>query len=274
MLFFCRAAVMGAKTAAYNGVRLWDCELRRLAKVWLVDFAAESCVWYKQWWRRRFPRRMKVGENERQEAVWLLELPWTRQEWAVLPEAKGRKWLLKNLRRLGKAEGRLGEDWRLGLPLLLAETVGAEYPQVLAAARRVACREWLRQTEQKLGLIPGRQVGILGLDAAWQEDLVTDLLGRGCRVALYGEWAKRAAEKWWRQGVALPELSARRMLSDCEAVLLLRTEIWQGGEDKGRLAVWREPLVWVPGRFGGRYSFGMMAAGNAAAASGEVISNK
>lgn len=259
---------MAVRPAAYNGVRLWDCELRRLAKVWLMDFAAESCVWYKRWWRRLFPRRIKVGKNERREAVWQLELPWTRQEWPAVPEAKGRKWLLKNLRRLGKAEGRLGEDWRLGLPLMLAETVGTEYPQVLAAARRTACREWLRQTEEKLGPA-GRQVGILGLDTPWQEDLVADLLGRGCRVALHGDWAKQAAEKWWRQGVALPELSARRMLSDCEVVLLLRPEIWHGGESNGRLAVWREPLVWVPGRFTGRYSFGMMAAGLAAAARGE-----
>ena len=210
-----------------------------------------------------------MGENERKEAVWLLELPWTRQEWRALAGDKGRRWLLKNLRRLGKREGRLGEDWRLGLPLLLAETVGAEYPQVLAAARRVACREWLRLVEQKLGLVAGQQVGILGLDAPWQEDLVADLLGRGCRVALYGELAGRTAENWWRQGVALPELSPRKMLSDCDAVLLLRPGIWQGGGDSGRLAVWREATVWVTGRFSGRYGFGMMAAGLAAAVNGE-----
>lgn len=229
--------------------------LRALGKVWLVDYGGERG--WRRLWRRFLPRRRQVGTLPDGTAVWLLEAPWSQRDWGE----RATRWLTRRLQRLERAERQAGGEFRLGLPLALAGELAAVYPEVLAAGRLLAARALV----QKLPSLKGREVGLLGLNEAWQGFLAGELLNAGARVALAGGFAERLAAEYWRQGVALPVLSARKLLQSCETVILLKDS---GAAEKlrnERLVPFREQQVFVSGRFSGRFQFGMFPAGMAAA---------
>lgn len=232
-----------------------------MAKIWLADYAAEPGFWC--FLRRRFPLCRQIGELSDGTEVWLLEVPWGRDN----APPKIRKWLLRRLRRLQQAERRAGGDFRLGLPLNLAEKLAADYPEVLAAARLLSAQVLVQKAAVRQGGFAGREVGLLGVSEEWQAALVEELLQAGARVAVCGVYADRLAAAYWRRGVALPVLSARKLLQSCQTVILLRgaAALPAAGLREGRLIAFCEQQVFVEGKFSGRFAFGMFAAGMAAA---------
>ena len=232
-----------------------------MAEIWLADFAAAPPRGWRAVWRRWRPRRLHIGETAAGESVRLLELPWAEAEFALLAAKKRRRWLLRHIKSLRRPR----EELRLGLPLALAELLAAAYPAELAAARRLAVGEFVRRLAGERGGPAGLAVGVLALDEAWQEEFAAALLAAGARPALQGALAADIAAKWWAKGVALPVLSARRLLQSSDIVLLPRAGLLPGEARPPRLAAFSEPLVYVPGRFGGKYAFNMFPAGLAAA---------
>lgn len=228
--------------------------LMRLACVWLADFAVSG---RQRWWHRLWPKRYKLGVLADGREVWLLEIPWEAGDKA----AAG--WLK---RRLGRLQKQNGEAFKLGMPIEMAALVADKYPAVLRDGRRLCCCELVRRLIKQRGSVQGCEVGLLGLNEEWQADMVAELLAAGVRVAVNGAYADRLAAAYWRQGVALPVVSGRKLLKSCDIVYLL-----QGGADvvppglRGRVVPFAEPKVYVAGHFGGQYRYGMFAAGLAAA---------
>lgn len=219
--------------------------------VWLADYARAP-----RWWHRFWPRRRLVGRTAAGADVWLLELPFAPGDERV------RRWAGRALRRIERRER---GEFRLGMRLALAEVLAAEYPEVLAAGRKLACREFAARLVP--GLPDAAEVGVLGLAAPWQGDLVRQLMAAGVRVAVAGPCAAALAEECWRAGVALPVTSARKLLEVCDVVVLLpgREGELAAGRVGQRVIAWREPMVWVPGRFCGEFGFNMFPCGMAAA---------
>lgn len=230
-----------------------------MAKIWLADFTAAVPTGWRGIWRRLCPRRLRVGETAAGDDVWLLEIPWAAAEFGKLPGQKQKRWLQKRLVRLAA-----GETLRLGLPLNLAEMLADVYPQELAAARSLAAKEFVRRLAKERGGLAGLAVGLPGLSEAWQGALVDELLAAGARPALQGVQAGAIAAAWWQRGVALPVISARRLLQTSDIVILLKPGLLPGAKANPRLAAFREPQVYVPGKFGGKYAFNMFPAGLAA----------
>lgn len=203
-----------------------------MGKVWLARCVPGGRL------RRIWPRRYRLGRlaGGDGDEVWLLEVPLAPGDERLV------RWLTRRLRKIERREGGL----RLGMPLDLAELMAGVYPDVLAAARRLACREWVRQLAVQHDLCAGL-VGLLGLDEAWQDELAAELLARGAELALCGGRAGGLAEKYWRQGLALPVLSARKLVEVCDTVLVLREGV--AVRESARVVVWREPRVFVPGEF-------------------------
>ena len=235
-----------------------------MANIWLADHCnGREAGRLAAFWRRLFPRRWQVGALPGGEAVWLLEVPFAADEW----NERAARWLARRLRRLAKRERRGGGEFCLGLPLGLAERMAAEYPEVLAAGRLLSCRVLVEKLAARYGSLRGREVGLLGIGEAWQGFVAAELMRGGARVAASGTYAEQLAAEYWRQGVALPVLSARKLLQSCDTVILFRDLLPPGAEKlhNERLVPFVEPLVYVPGKFSGRFAFGMFPAGMAAA---------
>lgn len=196
-----------------------------------------------------------VGEISDSE-VRLLEIPYAQGD------KRAFAWLRKRLRRLERREIANG-GLRLGLPLDLAVRLSDDFPDVLAAGRRLACCETVRRLERQLGGLIGAEVGISGLDERWQCELVDKLCECGARVTVNGGFAERLAAEYWQRGVALPILSVRKMLEVCDRVIVMR-DIGLGRQC-AKVVVFAEPSVFVEGHFAGRFCFGMFPAGMAAA---------
>lgn len=228
-----------------------------MGKIWLAEWGEQSL------WRRMWAKKRRIGETAVGDEVWLLEVPFAREN-----KRTGR-WLAARLKRIERIERRRqkrGEKWRLGLPCDLAEVVGDRYPQVLAAGRSLMCREFVRRLAKKHGGLVGREVGVLGLDENWQGELVRELLRCGAQVAVQGAYAERLAAELWRGGVALPVVSARKIAEVCEIMVVLPGRgMVQAAEFAGQREVFAEPPVFVAGRFVGEYAFNMFPAGMAAA---------
>lgn len=222
-------------------------------KILLVDWADSKDG--RGIWRRLLPRKHCVGVTAGGAEVWLLEVPFTEAD------ERGVLWLKRRLRRLEKSAD--GEPLHLGLPLGLAEKMESAYPNVLAAGRALACREVARRLERQSGGLLGAEVGVLGLDEEWQAALVRELIARGARVAVSGGYARHLAAGYWREGVALPVLSERKLVESCDCVIVMRG--YGRMRLGGKLVFFAEPQVFVEGRFVGKYAFGMFPAGMAAA---------
>lgn len=214
-------------------------------------------------WRRFWPRRRCVGHLPCGDEVWRLEVPY-----AAGDERVGR-WLAKWLRRLewrgGKCLGVECNGVRFGLPLALAEQVGREYPQVLAAARRAVCEEFVRRVAGRPGGVQGQDVGVQGLNAAWQAEVADGLFGAGARVAVQGGYAGRLAAQYWRSGVALPVVSVRKMWEVCDVVVVMPGAGGVPPKCAARAVYFGEVPVFVAGEFQGEYAFNMFPAGVAVA---------
>ena len=234
-----------------------------MTRIWLADFAAAPPAGWRGLWRRIFPRRRQLGETAAGDDVWLLEIPWAAESFASLPLQRQRHWLVKYLTKLATS-GVAGEKLRLGLPLALAETLADVYPRELAAAQNLADKEFVRRLAKERGGLNGLAVGLPGLSEAWQSALVDELLAAGARPALQGAQAGAIAAAWWQKGVALPVISARRLLQTSDIVILLKRGLLSVTSSNPRLAVFREPMVYVPGKFSSKYAFNMFPAGLAA----------
>lgn len=225
-----------------------------MVKVWLADYAEVK------WWRRFWPERCVVGQTAAGDEVWLLKVPFAPEDEQVV------RWLARCVGRLLQREKKHGVVARLGLPLVLAELLAAEQPEVLAAGRRLACREFAARLVSKLP--DEMEVGVWGVCEAWQGELVRQLLAAGVRVAVAGPLAARLAAECWRGGVALPVISGRKLLEVCDVVVAM-----PGAENRQlpnervgqRVVAFGEGMVWVPGRFGGEFAFNMFPCGMAAA---------
>lgn len=240
-----------------------------VARIWLADWAAGE----KQngFWRRFWPRRILLGNLPQGDEVWLLEIPHGLEERAV------EGWLKKQLRRIERQEQKRlkkhksgSGEFRLGLPLALAERLERAYPDVLIRGRRLACLELIRKAKLERGGLFGAEVGLLNVSEVWQRKLADELLAAGAKIALSGSYAKRMAAEYWEEGQAVPVLSQRRLLQNCDLVLVLPGATLAKGVPEnllksGRIIRFAEPQVFVEGHFCGRFAFGMFAAGMAAA---------
>jgi hypothetical protein len=243
-------------------------------KVWLVGYARRlPKVWQRvqrQIFLQFFPKRRFVGELENGESVGFLELPWTESEFRRQDKAWQRKKLRLALRILLKAEA-----CRIGLPLALYEELEGELPPQVVDGRESAARAFVRQVDKKMsgrGGVNGRQVALLGVEqgAEGQEFLqkivIEELLSRGAQPVLSGSGAAAQAEWYWRnRGIALPVLGARKAIRSSSVLILLTSGQAEISKLNGKLFVFREPMVHVPGRFSGEFAFGMFPAGSAAA---------
>ncbi len=244
--------------------------------IWLVGLqpaGSKPLPWWKRIWQKIRPQTLPVGTLPDGRPVRLLQLPLSRAAFQALPLHRQREELRRALRWLQKPARQMQ---RLGLPLHLQLLLNrAERPPAaqLPDCRPLAAREFVRQTAASLpGGLAGRQVAVLGVRRPWHRHICSALLQAEAQPILYGPRALSLAEYYYqRLGIAIPVFGARKAIRSSDVILLLPEEAAPKQEQCGAVFsskpvfCFAEPMVQVPGNFGGRFSFGAFPAGQAAA---------
>jgi len=181
---------------------------------WIALLAADKRQHLRPEWCWRYRCRFLDIGRVPEGPVRLLRLVWDDESFLLLPVAQ-RRMILYYFLLKARAHG----AFRAGLPLGWRDSLGGRSPLPVPDGRQLALQEVLKEMKETSSL-RNHHVAVLGLEQAWQRQMVEMLLNSGARVLLSGRQAQSiAADIYSRQGWAVPVLGMAKAAQEAEIIL-------------------------------------------------------